>query len=102
MRRKDSRATCHRLRFAPNFEKLPYKHWEMPLFFVLSGGCGVLGGAYVKLFKAIVDGRRSCAALEADDYDGLGFVAAAVAKRAVGSQGGKRVMFSHHSLERLL
>ncbi|KAH8050655.1 voltage-gated chloride channel [Aureococcus anophagefferens] len=61
--------------FSPNFKKLPYKHWEMPLFFLLAAFGGLLGGLYVKLFTAIVGARRSCA--EARDREPAGGAAAA-------------------------
>ena len=77
--------------FSPNFKKLPYKHWEMPLFFLLAAFGGLLGGLYVKLFTAIVGARRSCA--EARDREPAGGAAAA-ARGAVEACVGSNLGFS--------
>ena len=77
--------------FSPNFKKLPYKHWEMPLFFVLAALGGLLGGLYVKLFTAIVGARRACA--EARDREQTGGAAAA-ARGAVEACVGSNLGFS--------
>lgn len=45
--------------FTTDFEVLPYKSYEIALFLILAGICGVLGALFVKLYRTIVSVKMS-------------------------------------------